>query len=147
MCPAVYEPLILPPTFRGRYPHMAKRDNVVWERFLTGYAESFLGFAYDVAVGGRPLALPGLDEASRLGWQYNTALKIDAVGFTAAQAWIIEVRPDATVSALGAALTYTMVAERDAVFRFKLLPVIVCETIQPDVGWACQQLAVHVVKV
>lgn len=143
----VYEPLILPPTFRGHYPHLAKRDATVWERFLVKFADQFLGFTYDLALGGRDMDFPGLDPAERLGWRYNTALKVDAVGFTATQAWIIEVRPDATVSALGAALTYTMVAEREGAFLQTLLPVIVCETIQPDVNWACQQLGIHVLRV
>jgi len=143
----VYEPLILPPTFRGRYPHMAKRDGIIWERFLALYAKDFLGFTYDLALGGLKMDLPGLGDAERLGWQYNTALKVDAVGLNASQAWIIEVRPDATVSALGAALTYTMIAEREGAFLQKLLPVVVCETIQVDVNWACQQLGIHVLRV
>jgi hypothetical protein len=143
----VYPPLILPPTFRGRYPHMAKRDGALWERFLTAYADQFLGFAYDVALGGIAMDLPDLGEAERLGWRYNTALKIDAVGFTDKQAWIIEVRPDAHVSVVGAALCYTMVAEKEGAFLQQLLPVVVCETIQPDVNWACQQLGVHVLRV
>lgn len=145
--PAIYPPQLLPVSFRGNYPHMAKLDAAVWTRFLDAHAAAFLGFYYDVALGGRRIEGLQLDAATLLGWQYNTALKIDAVGLTAEQAWIIEVRPDATVSTLGSALAYTLVAEREAAFPGQLVPVIVCETIQPDVDWCCQRLGVTVLKV
>lgn len=145
--PAVYPPEILPATFRGNFPHMARRDDVVWRRFLDAPPVNFLGYAYDVAVGGWKLEGLELAEPELLGWQYNTALKVDAVGLTADEAWVIEVRPDATVSALGAALTYSMVLDREQVFELPLRPVICCENIQPDVEWACGKLGVLVVKV
>ena len=145
--PAVYPVQVLPATFRGHWPHMARRDAVIWSRFLDRPPAAFLGFAYDVAVGGYKLEGLDLQPQDALGWQYNTALKVDAVGLTADQAWVIEVRPEATVSALGAALTYALVLDREAVFELPLLPVICCETIQPDVEWACGRLGVRVVRV
>ena len=145
--PAVYPPEVLPASFRGNFPHMARRDDVVWRRFLDAPPAAFLGFAYDVAVGGYRLDGLQLAEPELLGWQYNTALKVDAVGLTADEAWVIEVRPEATVSALGAALTYSMVLDREQVFELPLRPVVCCETMQPDVEWACNKLGVLVVKV
>jgi hypothetical protein len=145
--PAVYPPNVLPADFRGHYPHMARRDGEVWVRFLANQPAPFLGFAYDVAVGGWKLEGLQLAENDLLGWQYNTALKVDAVGLTADEAWVIEVRPEATVSALGAALTYAMVLDREQVFSLPLRPVICCEQIQPDVEWACGKLGVRVVRV
>lgn len=145
--PAVYPPNVLPATFRGSYPHMARRDTEVWVRFLAAPPADFLGYAYDVAVGGWKLEGLELNAADALGWQYNTALKVDVVGLTATEAWVIEVRPEATVSALGAALTYAMVLNRETVFELPLRPVVCCEQIQPDVEWACGQLGVRVVRV
>ncbi len=144
---AVYEPKVMPRDWRGNFPHMAKRDGIVWRRFLDKYQDAFSGFAYDVAVGGVELQGIPLHEEDRLAWKYNTALKIDVCGFQDKAVWIIEVRPEADVSTLGAALTYTLVAQRDEVFAFPLLPTIVCEAIQPDVAWTCQQLNINVVRV
>lgn len=145
--PAVYPPQLVPVDFRGHYPHMAKLDAAVWTRFLDGFASMFLGFYYDVALGGSRIEGLELTAEELTGWQYNTALKLDAVGVTETQAWIIEVRPAATVSALGSALAYTLVAEREAVFPLELVPVVCCETIQPDVAWCCQRLGVTVIRV
>jgi hypothetical protein len=144
--PAVYPPKFLPAGFRGHYPHMARRDAALWARWLDAPALAFLGYAYDVALGGWRIEGLGLSEPDQLGWQYNTALKIDAVGVTLDNYWIIEVRPEATVSALGAALCYGLVADRDEVFDLPLRLAVLCETMQPDVEWACRKTGVAVWK-
>jgi len=145
--PAVYPPVWLPANFRGQYPHMSKRDGQVWEAFLRIHADRFDAFAYDVALGGIVHDLPGFTDADRLGYQYNTALKIDAVGQTPEEFWIIEVRPEATVSAIGSALVYAMIAERDEVFDGPLVPTVLCNSMQVDCQWAAQQLGIQVIQV
>jgi hypothetical protein len=145
--PAVYPPQWVAAEFRGHYPHMARRDAVIWTRFLARHATDYHGFAYDVALGGWRIEGLDMQEQDVLGWQYNTALKIDAVGLTARECHIIEVRPEATVSALGAAVAYTLVAEREEVFDLPLRPMVVCETMQLDVRWCCDKLGVAVVQV
>lgn len=144
---AVYPPIILPPRERTAYPHMAKRDAAVWDRFLRAHGAAFYGFAYDVALGGVDLPDAEGDPASKLAWRYNTALKIDAVGFQEKAALIIEVRPDAHVSAYGAAVAYTLVAQRDHFTELPVFPAIVCESIQVDVEWLCAQTGVTVYRV
>jgi hypothetical protein len=142
--PSVYPVHWVPTTFRGAFPHFAKRDAPVWDRFLELYADRWSAFAYDVALGGLALPSVGASEAERLGWQYSTALKVDACGLAADAVWLFEVRPEATVSALGAVLTYTLVAERDTVFAEPLLSAVVCESMQADVKWCCDRLGVRV---
>jgi hypothetical protein len=129
------------------YPHMAKRDANVWEKYLKAHGAEYIGFSYDVALGGRQLALEGMREEESIAWQYSTALKIDVVGWKANQAWIIEVRPDATVGTLGAALCYTLVAQREQLSELPLVPAICYESIQIDVEWCCQQTGVQLLKV
>jgi hypothetical protein len=131
----------------GRYPHMARRDAPVWERWIDKHGAAYAGVAYDVAVGG--LAAP--DEAAtdneRRGWQYQTALKVDAVVVGEDRLLIVEVRPWATVSAIGSSLTYAMVLDRAGLGSLTLVPTIVCEGIQVDVRWAAEQLGIQVFEV
>jgi len=143
----VYEPVWYPAAYRGRYPHMAKRDAAVWETFLEAYSVRFEAFAYDVALGGILLDMPDLTVGDAAGWQYTTALRIDAVAREGDRYWIIEVRPEAHVSALGAALCYTLVAKRDAAFPGALLPAVVCTYMQPDVKWVADNLGITVFQV
>lgn len=126
------------------YPHMAKRDVELWRRFVRTHPDMFLAVSYDVALGGRKLQVPDATPEAIAGWQYLTALRIDVVGWMGNQAWIIEVRPDATVSALGAAICYTLVAKREEFSGLQLVPAILCDGIQPDVEWCAQQLGVQV---
>jgi hypothetical protein len=129
------------------WPHMARRDAAIWTRFLDRYADDYIGFSYDVAMGGRILDLPDHDPQTALGWQYSTALKLDAVGWKGNQVWIFEVRPEATVGTYGAAVVYTMVAKREQLAELPLVPAIVCETCQIDVEWACNVSGVQLIKV
>jgi len=145
--PTVYPINVYLPEQQAHYPHMAKRDVELWERFLRTHGGKFYGFSYDIALGGRSLQLPFEgEEETALGYQYSTALKIDAVGWMSNQAWIIEVRPEATVSAYGSAVVYTLVARREKLSDLPLIPTVVCETMQLDVEWAAQMTGVQVIK-
>jgi hypothetical protein len=140
----VYPAVWLPHSGRGPYRHMAKRDATVWEGFLKLYPDRFDAFAYDCALGGVITTSDDTTEADRLGWQYSTALKIDAVAKEGDRYFILEVRPEATVSALGAALSYVLVADREEAFPGPLASGVVCNSMQPDVLWCCQKLGVEV---
>jgi hypothetical protein len=145
--PAVYPVEWVSPAFRGHYRHMAKRDAAVWESFLRVNPDRFDAYSYDVALGGVTFDDVPMEDHEAAGWRYSTALKIDVVGRAGDVYWIIEVRPDAHVSAFGAALAYTLVAERDQVFPGSLVPAVVCNSVQPDVQWTCQRLGVQVMVV
>ncbi len=136
-------PIVVRPLIKdGAYKHMARRDAAVWERWLDRYAPTYGGVSYDVAVGGLPTPDPDATPTDRHQWQYETALKIDALVVSDTATLVIEVRPWATVSALGAALTYTMILDRILGPAVLLTPAIICEGIQTDVRWACTKLGI-----
>lgn len=145
--PTVYPIELWAPDTYGNYPHMAKRDAEVWERYLADHGKEWVAFSYDVALGGRIIEGDDVSAEERRGWQYSTALKIDVVGWKGNQAWIIEVRPDASAGTIGAAITYAMVAKREELTALPLVPAICCYSIQPDVEWTCGQLGVQVLLV
>lgn len=131
----------------GRYPHMAKLDAAIWERFLDQYGLNFSLAAYDVALGG---FLPDEDQGTldeRKGWQYSTALKIDACLQREGEIWVVEVKPGGGTAGVGAALCYTILAERDGFSAFPLVPVLVTDRSNPDVLFCAAQLGVTVIAV
>jgi hypothetical protein len=121
---------------------MAKRDAAVWQRFLTRKGGDFLAVTYDVALGG--VAAAAADDALAAGWQYSTALKVDAVLWEARGAWLVEVRPWVQAGALGNVLCYLLVAQRERFTTLPMRPMIVCEGIQPDVAWVAKELSIRV---
>lgn len=140
----VYPVERLPITARGVFPHMAKHDATIWTRFLDTYADAFESFAYDVALGGQRAGEDQAPEATRLGWQYATALKVDVVGFQPERAWVIEVKPGAGTNALGATLCYVELAAVDRFTDLELVPVVVTDRMSPDVKFCAEQLGVLV---
>jgi hypothetical protein len=145
--PTVYPMTFFAPEKQRNYPHMAKRDVALWERFLDAHGQRFISISYDVSMGGTRPEIPDEDPLTLLGFQYSSALKVDAIGWQTNQAWLIEVRPEATVSAYGSAVVYTLVARREEITQLPIVPTIVCEAIQPDVSWACAMTGIQVVRV
>jgi len=143
----VYEPTVVRPIASGDYPHMSKHDAVIWERFLQQYAPRIAGVAYDVALGGVVIDEALGDPASRLGWQYTTALKVDAVALLDRECWVIEVRPRANVAAIGSALCYVQMAKRDGFTSRPLVPVVVTDSTTPDIRYCAEQLGVMLLEV
>jgi len=142
--PAVYAITWEPPAVTGRYRHMQRRDVAVWERFLTAHGAEWDMVAYDVALGGAEPIGEELTAQDRAGWKYNTALKIDALLRTGEDVWAIEVRPAAWTSAIGAALCYPRILEREEPDLIVAGGGIVCEHLPPDIAWLAEQLAVRV---
>ncbi len=97
---------LFPPGWRGRFPHMAEGDRPLWLLWMDDHADEWASFAYDVAVGGQDAPANIVDPAMRRAWKFNTAKRIDALGFKADQIGIFEVRPQSGVSAIGALLAY-----------------------------------------
>jgi hypothetical protein len=143
----VYPPTWLPLVKNGYYPHLSKHDAAIWERFLDAYGGNWLDVAYDVALGGFQLADTLGTEAERLGWQYSTALKIDAVLRSLEGVWICEVKPSAGVSAIGGALSYATMAEEDPFTTLPLFPAIITDHASGDIRRVAERLGITVIEV
>lgn len=135
------------PALTGNYPHMARRDAPIWERFLQSQGARFTGVAYDVALGG--VVPEGADEKDEtvIGWRYSTAVKIDAVLFSPSEAWIVEVKPNASLSAIGQVLGYMLLAELDQFTSLALIPTIITDNLSADVRYVADQLNIQVIVV
>jgi hypothetical protein len=141
-------PLIFAPIVKtGRYPHMARRDFVVWERWIDAHGSEYARVAYDVALGGVVSALATANPTQQRGFQYNTALKIDALLDRGDGLTIVEVRPEASVSAIGATLCYEIMLLRELPAARIEAKVIVCEFASADLVLCATDLGVGLVKV
>lgn len=86
--------------------HMGPEDRKLWRRFLLLREDEFEVFHYDVLVGPRIRVerkdLPWLGDLS----EQLLSLRIDVIGLTKDEAWLIEVKPNAGLSALGQIMAY-----------------------------------------
>lgn len=135
------------PALTGNYPHMARRDAPLWEQFLQSQGANFTGVAYDVALGGVVPTGANEEDETVIGWRYSTAVKIDAVLFTPSEVWIVEVKPNASLSAIGQVLGYMLLAEREPFTDLPMIPTIITDNLGSDIRYVADQLNVQVIVV
>jgi len=115
-----------------KYPHMFGYEAELWEIFLDRYGKYFERFEYDVHLGqGVPLEKiypPEIVHAAKV----LTQKRVDVVGYREEEVWIIEVKPDAGLSALGQLLGYRALWIRDRGEPAKLELAVVTDILNPD---------------
>jgi hypothetical protein len=141
--PVVFEP----PALTGRYPNMARHDGALWERYLKHAADLWLGVCYDIRLGGRDTVDPNATEDEKYMWRVNTAERIDVVGARSTEHWVIEIRPNAKLGALGSAIGYVLLAQREPWTTLPLVPAVLTDNCSPDFRWVADQLGVQVIIV
>lgn len=118
---------------RSPFPHMSEGDVEVWTPFLLAEVISFESVIYDVGVGGRQAALVPDSEELKPMWLTLIRKRIDAVVFGGGKVWTIEVKPVAGMSALGQALTYRELWNREGRSETKARAMVVCSRVDDDV--------------
>lgn len=127
----------------GKYRHLSKRDVAVWEAYVPRAAQEWDMVAYDVAIGGAWPSDPEATEEQRRGFQYATALKIDALLRRGDTYTVVEVKPEATVGGIGGALCYTRALARELPELPEALPMLLCEFASADLRWLADAFGVR----
>ena len=120
------------PLWRGTYPHMLPEDRPIWNSFLDKNVALFERIYYDVRVGG---VYPGPEfgeEKMRKMFYDNTAKRIDALGETKDEVWIIEVASRPGLRATGQLLTYLALWWDDPKINKPVKPILVAEHVDED---------------
>lgn len=94
-------------------------------------------------MGGGYPALQTLTDAERTGWRYTTALKIDVLLRHGEQITVCEVKPAASVSAIGAAVCYVLALRRDEPRLDLAGGGIITEHLPPDIEWLAGELGIQ----
>lgn len=121
------------PEPRAVYPHFGRGDAEVWEAWLKAHQDEILEVYYDVALGGVVIDDPSVDQTMREAWQYDTAVKVDAVAVTALENLVCEVKPVARLGAVGQALGYAILLEDDPLNEKQNTPVIITAMVTAEV--------------
>jgi len=135
------------PTLRATYPHFGKGDAEVWEQWLNDYQDDILEVYYDVALGGTTIDDPEVPREMAAGWKYSTAVKIDAVAVMAEENLVCEVKPYATMGAIGQALGYTMLLTHDPLNDKPNIPTIITLGTTNEVKTVAEALGIRIYTV
>lgn len=84
-----------------KYPHLGPEDAKIWDRFIAQNPTFFDSVEYDVKVGeGRSYSMFP-DSNVREDMRYLSKKRIDVVGFDKGKTYVIELKPKATLAAIG----------------------------------------------
>lgn len=135
------KPIVMP-----HYPHMLIEDRGVWTKFLKTDAHRLKEVWYDVRVGQSVFVPAGASDMERRIAAGLTRKRIDAVASVEDGLWVIEVKPYANMYAVGQICTYVRLFEQEYYHKGLVVPVIVCDEIDPDLVDEFDELGVLVVK-
>lgn len=130
----------------SRYPHMLFEDAGTWTRFLTANKGSLEKVWYDVHVGKAVVpeeGSPGFLQAVADG---VTRKRIDVVALQAGRLLVIEVKPFCSMVALGQAVVYRELFEKEYGSDPRSLGCIVCDQVDEDVAPIAVQLGIKVLS-
>ncbi len=115
-----------------KYPHMKPADISVWQRFIEKHPDFFERVDYDFCVGEGAEFLP-TDEATPDGRENRLyRRKIDVVGYKENAIYIIEVKPDADMKALGQVLTLATLYTEQEKPTEKIILAVIAEKLGSD---------------
>jgi len=120
------------PIVMTHYPHMLAEDTEVWSKYLADPIDAIAEVWYDVHVG-LPVEVP--DAADALGARIArgiTRKRIDVVCRVDSTLWVVEIKPFASMTALGQVLGYTRLFIEEYRPTVEVLPVIVCDAVDDD---------------
>ena len=94
---------------------MKPADVAIWERFIESRTTFFDSVDYDFHVGEGAAFLPTGEDTPDGRENRLYQRKIDVVGYIGDAVWLVEVKPEADIYALGQIITYD-----DLVFKSKM---------------------------
>jgi len=120
------------PFLRPHYPHMLAEDNAVWSKFLQADADRIQELWYDLRVGQPVYISPDASDMERKIALGLTRKRIDVVCLVDGDFWVVEIKPYASMLAVGQALTYARLFALEYEVEGRIIPVIVCDVIDAD---------------
>jgi hypothetical protein len=120
------------PVIMPKYPHMMAEDTLVWTRFLQTESHRLKEVWYDVHVGQSVIFDMGLSDLEQRIADGVTRKRIDVVASVGGGFWIIEVKPHASMYAVGQVLTYRRLFVKEYRPKGIASAVIVADSYDPD---------------
>jgi hypothetical protein len=135
------------PKVQRRYEHMMREDFDTWTTFLQSKEMILNEVWYDVHVG-RVMEVPeGLPEYMHVQALAISRKRIDVVGRTENELWIIEVKPYANMQAIGQVLIYEDLFCREFELKLPTRTVIVASASDMDIIEGAAKYGVKIITV
>lgn len=122
-------------------------DVAVWEQYIRWHPDQPWEMDYDIKVGiGRTPLEEQPPEIAKM-WRDLTRKRIDAVAWAADDIYLIELKPRASLGAVGQVLGYSELWEDLHDSSRRIRPMIVCFDTDPDTNRVAASSGVRIVQV
>ena len=115
------------------YPHMLAGDTRIWSAFLDDPPIAITDVEYDVRVGAVPFDISELTEQEQKIARGLWRKRIDVIAETAHEVYVIEVKPVASVMALGQVIVYMELVAEEFESDKDVVGAIVAGEADPDI--------------
>lgn len=133
------------PKVQRRYEQMMAEDMGPWTEFLKSDSMPLQEVWYNVHVGQAVEVPTGSPEYMKAHADAVSRKRIDAVGRTETELWIIEVKPYANMQAIGQVLVYEVLFSREFSMNLPSRKVIVAAKCDVDIIEAAARYGVKIV--
>lgn len=133
----------MPYKILAKYPHLRPADIEIWQKFIENNPGRFSWVFYDYRVGD-PEDWP--QDAPRyiaLAWKDLTMWQVDVVAEDEKFLYIIEVKPFARAGAIGQALSYKILFDREEKPWKPTIAVVLTDTILKSTQYVAKKLGVE----
>lgn len=130
-----------------KYPHLLPADVLLWERFLDQYPDYFESVEYDVHVGGAVDHSPWWSDKFRIEASWLASKRIDVVGHRKGEIWIVELKPEAGLSAIGQLIGYELLYQKRYSPTWPLVKCLVTNLLTPDERFLTVALGIRTFQV
>ena len=114
------------------YPHMLGEDIEVWTRYLQNPITKITEVWYDVHVGvGLRIPADASDMEKRISAGVGRK-RIDVIARVGGGLWVVELKPYASMQALGQIITYSRLFIDEYKPQGQVWPVIICNDFDDD---------------
>jgi len=121
---------------------MMPEDAPVWRGYLAVHEGEDVTYEYDVKVGTPIDGLGDMPEPFAANAELLSKKRIDVVAETPDAIFIIEIKDEASWSAIGQALGYRLLYTRDFEPEKPVVPVVVARTFSPDLIYILTELQI-----
>jgi hypothetical protein len=122
---------------------MLPPDIPVWYRWLKKYNQFVYKLYYDVLLGGPFLTPEQYEDKFQRMWAYNISKRADAIVETESEVWIIEVSQFPGLRAIGQLQVYQTLWMEDPKINKRERLLLVCESIDNDIGAAAGRFGIQ----
>ncbi|MBA7518884.1 hypothetical protein ES705_10958 [subsurface metagenome] len=135
------------PKVQRRYEQMMSEDMGPWTEFLKSDSMPLQEVWYNVHVGQAVEVPAGSPAYMKAHAAAVSRKRIDVIGRTKNELWIIEVKPYANMQAIGQVLVYEVLFLREFAMNLRSRKVIVAETCDSDIIEAAARYDVTIINI